>query len=403
MSYSNQIDQIELEITNFTPPISASPLHIEELIPTKRLKSPVNYLRLLFDLALIYGAFVFSYYLRFNWFNFDNAQLQVEELNHYLSLGGIYSLITISLLALSRIFLVSYKTNFAKIAFLTAGLVLTSILGMTLLQFLEQPTIFFSRLAFIFLAPVTWLALTAECSTLILINRLAHLRKVEQAAFTSNISSLSGESVLPVEKTTSRFTLFSKRSVDLIGATVFLLIFAIPLVFIALVVKLDSKGPVIFKQTRVGKNGKYFTFYKFRSMYTDADQRIAQLLEFNETKGATFKMKNDPRVTRVGRFLRRTSIDEIPQLLNIILGQMSLVGPRPGLPREIMRYQPWQYRRLEVTPGLTGLWQVSGRSSIGFEEMIKLDIYYVEHYSFMLDVKILFKTVAAVLSGKGAY
>jgi exopolysaccharide biosynthesis polyprenyl glycosylphosphotransferase len=219
----------------------------------------------------------------------------------------------------------------------------------------------------------------------------------------ARITSCSIDTLVSRNKPESQVGFYFKRVIDIIGATIFFLLFAIPLIFIASAIKIDSKGPVIFRQTRVGKNGKPFTFYKFRSMYLDADERINQLLEFNETNGATFKMKNDPRVTRVGRILRRTSIDEIPQLFNILTGKMSLVGPRPGLPREVARYEQWQHRRLEITPGLTGLWQVSGRSSIGFEEMTKLDIYYVDHYSLILDIKILVYTVVTVLNGTGAY
>ncbi|HEX2914184.1 MAG TPA: sugar transferase [Chloroflexia bacterium] len=201
----------------------------------------------------------------------------------------------------------------------------------------------------------------------------------------------------------SKSALFLKRSIDILGSLALLLVAAIPMTIVAIAIKLDSRGPIIFRQTRVGKNNKTFTFYKFRSMYVDADIRLAELEHLNETNGATFKMKRDPRVTRVGRFIRRTSIDELPQLFNVLFGQMSLVGPRPGLPREVTRYQDWHYRRLEVTPGLTGLWQVSGRSALTFEDMVKLDIYYVEHWSIWMDIKILFKTVKAVLQADGAY
>ncbi len=194
-----------------------------------------------------------------------------------------------------------------------------------------------------------------------------------------------------------------KRTIDILGVLAALVLTGLPMLLIILAIKLDSHGPVIFRQTRVGKYGKLFTFYKFRSMYTDAEARLVELEQYNETKGATFKMKNDPRITRVGRFLRRTSLDELPQLFNVLLGQMSLVGPRPGLPRELKNYQPWQHRRLEIMPGITGLWQVNGRSNVSFDEMVKLDIYYSEHWSLMMDIKILFKTVQAVLKKDGAY
>ena len=194
-----------------------------------------------------------------------------------------------------------------------------------------------------------------------------------------------------------------KRLMDLVGALALLVLLAIPMVIVAIAIKLDSPGPVIFRQIRVGKNGRVFTFFKFRSMYTDADARLEDLKHLNETQGATFKMKNDPRITRIGRFIRRSSLDELPQLFNVLAGQMSLVGPRPGLVREAAHYRPDQYRRLAVTPGLTGLWQVSGRSSLSFEDMVRLDIYYVEHWSLWFDLKILFRTIGAVIRAEGAY
>jgi exopolysaccharide biosynthesis polyprenyl glycosylphosphotransferase len=194
-----------------------------------------------------------------------------------------------------------------------------------------------------------------------------------------------------------------KRLIDITGALVLLVLLAIPMLIVAIAIKLDSSGPLIFRQIRVGKHGKVFTFYKFRSMYTGADARLHELQHFNETQGATFKMKNDPRITKVGRFIRRSSLDELPQLFNVLAGQMSLVGPRPGLVHEAANYRPAQYRRLAVTPGLTGLWQVSGRSSLSFEEMVILDIYYVENWSLWLDLKILFRTLGAVIRAEGAY
>jgi len=194
-----------------------------------------------------------------------------------------------------------------------------------------------------------------------------------------------------------------KRAIDIFGSLTLILIALLPMLAVAIAVKLDSKGSVIYRQIRVGKNGKTFTLLKFRSMYADADARLADLLQHNETNGATFKMKKDVRVTKVGRFIRRMSLDELPQLFNILWGQMSLVGPRPALEREVLLYKPWQLRRLEVVPGLTGLWQVNGRSSITFEEMVKLDIYYVDYFSLLLDFQILVKTVKTVLKAEGAY
>lgn len=196
---------------------------------------------------------------------------------------------------------------------------------------------------------------------------------------------------------------FVKRLVDFSLALVLTILATIPMLLIALAVKIESPGPIILRQTRVGRNGRPFTFYKFRSMVNNADAKFAELLKFNETKGATFKMVNDPRLTRIGRFIRRCSLDELPQIFNILVGQMSFVGPRPGLEREVEKYQEWHHRRLEVTPGLTGLWQVSGRSKLTFDEMVRLDIYYAENWSLALDMKILLRTIPAVLKREGAY
>ena len=196
---------------------------------------------------------------------------------------------------------------------------------------------------------------------------------------------------------------FIKRTVDIGLCLGFLLFAAIPMAAIVVAIKLDSRGPVIFRQERIGKNGKPFMFYKFRSMYTDAEQRLEELKKYNETGGVTFKMADDPRRTKVGKFIRRTSLDELPQIFNILLGQMSFVGPRPGLERELQQYRDWHHRRLEVTPGLTGLAQVSGRSKLKFDDTARLDIYYVENWSLWLDLKILIRTVSAVLEKEGAY
>ncbi len=172
---------------------------------------------------------------------------------------------------------------------------------------------------------------------------------------------------------------------------------------IALAIKTSSQGPVIFKQERVGLNGQTFKIQKFRSMYKDADQRLAQLLAQNEAKGPLFKMKADPRITPIGKFLRRTSLDEIPQFINILKGEMSLVGPRPPLPREVAQYEEWQKGRLAIKPGLTGLWQVRGRSDISFDEGVLMDLYYIENWSLRLYIQILLRTIPAVLFSRGAY
>ncbi|MGA5306279.1 sugar transferase [Micromonospora taraxaci] len=178
----------------------------------------------------------------------------------------------------------------------------------------------------------------------------------------------------------------------------------LPLIaFIALAIKLDSRGPVLFRQTRVGRGGQEFDVFKFRTMVVNADTMLAELAARAETDGLIFKMRQDPRVTRVGRLLRQWSLDELPQLVNVLLGQMSLVGPRPPLPSEVARYDGDVARRLLVKPGMTGLWQVSGRSDLSWEDGIRLDLYYVENWSLAADLTILWKTFGAVLNGRGAY
>jgi lipopolysaccharide/colanic/teichoic acid biosynthesis glycosyltransferase len=171
----------------------------------------------------------------------------------------------------------------------------------------------------------------------------------------------------------------------------------------ALAIKLTSPGPVLFRQVRVGKDGRDFVMYKFRTMYADAAARLAEVRHLNDYDDVLFKVRDDPRVTRVGRWLRRFSVDEVPQLINVLRGQMSLVGPRPPLPEEVAAYPADMRRRLAVRPGLTGLWQVSGRSDLPFEEAVKLDLRYVENWSFTLDLVILLRTLTAVLRASGAY
>lgn len=201
-----------------------------------------------------------------------------------------------------------------------------------------------------------------------------------------------------------RFYLFSKRLMDITGALFGLIILSPVLLVISLMIKLDDpKGKVIFKQVRVGKKGKKFYIYKFRSMVSNAEQLLDNLLNKNETTGAMFKMKDDPRVTRIGHFLRKTSLDELPQLVNVLKGDMSLVGPRPPLPREVVRYSNYDKQRLLVTPGCTGLWQVSGRSNIGFNEMVKLDLQYIKERNLIVDIKIVIKTVLVLFITKNAY
>jgi exopolysaccharide biosynthesis polyprenyl glycosylphosphotransferase len=194
-----------------------------------------------------------------------------------------------------------------------------------------------------------------------------------------------------------------KRSIDVIFSATALVIGAPLMGLIALMIKMESPGPVLFRQERVGKNGLLFELYKFRSMVDGAEQRQAELEALNEADGPLFKIKADPRLTRLGKWLRRLSLDELPQFYNVLRGDMSLIGPRPPIPAEVEQYQEWHKRRLEVSPGITGLWQVSGRSELTFDEMALLDIYYIENWSLGLDTKILWQTVPRVLFGSGAY
>jgi exopolysaccharide biosynthesis polyprenyl glycosylphosphotransferase len=193
------------------------------------------------------------------------------------------------------------------------------------------------------------------------------------------------------------------RLIDITIAGTILVIGSPLWLLLAAIVKWSSSGPAIFKQPRVGLNGNIFYCYKFRSMFKDADQRLAQLLHKNEAQGPLFKMKEDPRITPIGKFLRRTSLDEIPQLLNILKGDMSLVGPRPAVPREVVQYAEWQKGRLAIKPGLTGLWQVRGRSDLSFDEGVLMDLYYIENWSLRLYLQILLRTIPAVLFSRGAY
>ena len=194
-----------------------------------------------------------------------------------------------------------------------------------------------------------------------------------------------------------------KRLLDLVLASLGLLATAPLWLAIMVAIRLDSPGPAIFVQERVGLRGRRFNFYKFRSMYVDAEGLRAELQSSNEVSGPVFKMRRDPRVTTVGVFLRRTSLDELPQLFNILKGEMSLVGPRPPLPKEVEQYRPSDAVRLSVKPGLTCLWQVSGRSSVGFDRWMEYDREYVYNLSLGLDIRILLRTVAAVLTMRGAY
>jgi exopolysaccharide biosynthesis polyprenyl glycosylphosphotransferase len=194
-----------------------------------------------------------------------------------------------------------------------------------------------------------------------------------------------------------------KSFFDKIIATAALIAFSPILALIALAIVLDDGGPALFTQTRVGQDGQPFTVLKFRTMVPDAELRKEALLALNESDGVLFKMRQDPRITTIGSFLRRTSLDELPQLLNVMLGEMSLVGPRPALPAEAALYSDELCRRLDVKPGMTGLWQINGRSDLSYEDAVRLDLRYVENWTLALDLQILWKTCAAVANGRGAY
>jgi exopolysaccharide biosynthesis polyprenyl glycosylphosphotransferase len=200
-----------------------------------------------------------------------------------------------------------------------------------------------------------------------------------------------------------RWQSFAKRLTDVLGAVVLLILCAPALAVIAFAIRLDSAGPIIYRQRRVGRDGKMFMFLKFRGMVADAEYQLENLQDLNEADGPIFKIRNDPRLTRVGRIIRRLSLDELPQLWNVVCGDMSLVGPRPPLPSEVERYEEWQIARLSVVPGMTGLWQVRGRSMLDFEAMVRLDLEYIERWSLLLDLQILLLTIPSVLSTAGAY
>jgi exopolysaccharide biosynthesis polyprenyl glycosylphosphotransferase len=194
-----------------------------------------------------------------------------------------------------------------------------------------------------------------------------------------------------------------KRIMDVTLVLATLPLWGLISLIIALLIKLTSRGPVIYSQTRIGRHGHPFEFLKFRTMVVNADELKAALLEQSDGSGPMFKMKQDPRVTPIGKFLRKYSLDEIPQFWNVLRGDISLVGPRPAIPEEVFQYELWHRRRLEVTPGLTGLWQATGRSDTSFDEMVRLDIYYAEHWSLWLDLRIMLATIPSVLTGRGAY
>ena len=195
---------------------------------------------------------------------------------------------------------------------------------------------------------------------------------------------------------------FLKRAIDIIGSLIGLILASPILVIVGILIKLESKGPIVFSQTRVGLNGKEFKMYKLRSMVLNAEELKKKLEAQNEMSGPMFKIKDDPRITKVGKFIRKTSIDELAQLINVLKGDMSLVGPRPSLPREVEQFEDWMLERLEVKPGLTCYWQVMGRNNIEFEDWMKLDVKYVRERSLWLDIKLIYKTFFVLFGDKNA-
>lgn len=220
----------------------------------------------------------------------------------------------------------------------------------------------------------------------------------------SSVGSFGNYSVMVYNHNQKSYKkLLIKRLMDIVGGLIGCIITVIFTPFVAIAIKLDSKGPVFFSQTRVGRNGRRFKILKFRSMYIDAEERKKELEQQNEVEGLMFKMENDPRITKVGKFIRKTSIDELPQFFNIVKGDMSLVGTRPPTEDEFEKYNQHYRRRLSMTPGLTGLWQVSGRSDIdNFDEVVALDLKYIDNWSLGLDIKILLKTIKVVFTGRGS-
>ena len=220
----------------------------------------------------------------------------------------------------------------------------------------------------------------------------------------SSIDDFGGYSVITYTRFRSSYKkLLIKRVMDIAGGLVGMLITLLFFPFVAIAIKLDSPGPVLFSQIRIGRNGRRFKIYKFRSMYVDAEERKKELEKQNEMQGLMFKMENDPRITRMGKFIRKTSIDELPQFYNVLKGDMSLVGTRPPTADEFEKYNLYYRRRISMTPGLTGLWQVSGRSEIeDFDDVVKYDLQYIDNWSLTLDVKILLRTVWVVLAGRGS-
>lgn len=222
--------------------------------------------------------------------------------------------------------------------------------------------------------------------------------------YNGNLVEEKFQEINPDQVNSKRGYLIIKRFMDIIGSLIGLILLAPIFCIVAIIMKIeDPKGPIIFKQVRVGKDGQEFQMYKFRSMVVNAEEKLKDLLSQNEVSGAMFKMKEDPRITKIGGFIRKTSIDELPQLINVLKGEMSLVSTRPPLLREVKEYTVYDKQRLMVTPGCTGLWQVSGRSNLSFKQMVELDLYYIINRNFIFDVKILLRTVKVLLGSKDAF
>lgn len=235
------------------------------------------------------------------------------------------------------------------------------------------------------------------------VEMLTPIKKIERIHPMGIDNSLRIATVPEVKKASFAY-LIQKRLIDLIGAIIGLVVLSPLFIILAIIIKIeDERASIFFSQKRIGLNGRPFKMYKFRSMVSDAEKQLETLLSQNETTGAMFKMSSDPRVTKVGRFIRKTSLDELPQLFNVLKGEMSLVGPRPPLPREVVEYSSYDLQRLSVTPGCTGLWQISGRSNIGFHEMVELDLLYIKSRTICMDLKIILKTFTIFLGSKDAY
>lgn len=219
-----------------------------------------------------------------------------------------------------------------------------------------------------------------------------------------NLKSVDSVSdvVMKEEYEKSYLYFFVKRIIDIVASLLGIIVLSPVFIITAIAIKLDSKGPVFFGQQRVGQHGKLFKMYKFRSMVTNAEELLEKLKNNNEMSGPMFKMTDDPRITKIGRFIRKTSIDELPQLVNVLKGEMSLVGPRPNLPKEVEEFEPWMKDKLIAKPGLTCYWQVMGRNSIDFEDWMKLDIKYVKERNTWLDIKLIFKTVGVLFGDENA-